>query len=135
MSSPRRPGRLTGLVMKAGAWRLAAGLAAAACWVALGVLSLLPAERMARTSLGGLAEHCMAYAGTGVLTALGLGAARAWRAGVLLVAYAGALEVGQHFSPGRHPAWLDWVASSSGALAGVAGAVLIAPRLWAVLQR
>ena len=115
--------------------RLALGVAASCCWAALGVLSLLPAEEMVRTGLNGQAEHVMAYAGTGLLSALAWPRFGRWRVAAALVAYAGALELGQHLSPGRHPAWIDWLASSSGALAGVWCAALVAAWLWPGLRR
>jgi len=37
-----------------------------------------------------------------------------WSIAALLSAYAGVLELGQMYVPGRHAALLDWMASSSG---------------------
>jgi VanZ family protein len=98
---------LTGIARAAG-W---------ACIVLLAMLSLLPADEMVRTTLGGQLEHASAYAGTAVL--LELAYRRPVRIAVALLSYAAILELLQHFSPGRHPAVADWIASSVGALAGV----------------
>jgi hypothetical protein len=46
-------------------------LGAWACVVALAFLSLLPADEMVRTSLGGHVEHAIAYGGTALLPGLG----------------------------------------------------------------
>jgi VanZ family protein len=93
--------------------------AAWACIVLLGVLSLLPGEEMIRTGINTRIEHVIAYMGTMFL----VGAAYGLRLGLFrlvprLVAYAGVLEIGQNFSPGRHASVLDFAASSSGVIAG-----------------
>jgi VanZ family protein len=36
----------------------------------------------------------------------------------MLIAYAGVLEIGQNFSPGRHASVFDFAASSCGVIAG-----------------
>ena len=90
------------------------------CVVLLAVLSLLPAEEMVRTSLGGHIEHATAYAGTALLIGLGYPAWGWRRIAAVLVIYAGVLELLQNFSPGRHPAILDWLSSSIGAMIGLA---------------
>jgi VanZ family protein len=103
--------------------RAATGWRRAAAWSCVGVLavlSLLPAEEVVRTGLGGLIEHAMAYAGTAFLMGLAYRSQPPGRIAVVLVAYAGALELLQHLSPGRHPAVGDWLASSVGALIGTA---------------
>lgn len=74
---------------------------------------------MVRTRLGGHAEHMIAYAGTAALLRLSY-PTRGKQAFVALVIYAGLLELLQNFSPGRHPAVLDWLSSSTGALLGIA---------------
>ena len=99
------------------------------CVVLLAVLSLLPAEEMVRTSLGGHMEHATAYAGTALLIGLSYPAHRWKRIAAGLVAYAGVLELLQNFSPGRHPAILDWLSSSTGALIGLAF-VHMADEVW-----
>lgn len=93
-------------------------LAAWGCVGLLAVLSLLPAEEMVRTSLGGHVEHAMAYAGTALLARLGYREHKAGWAVLALVTYVGALEYLQHFSAGRSPAVEDWLAGSIGVLIG-----------------
>ena len=56
--------------------RVALRLAAWSCIVLIAVLSLLPAEEMVRTSLGGHVEHMLAYAGTVFITGLAYARAR-----------------------------------------------------------
>lgn len=90
------------------------------CVILLAVLSLLPAEKMIRTSLGGHIEHVIAYGGTALLIGSGYPAWGWKRIATLLGIYAGILELLQNFSPGRHPAVLDWLSSSAGALIGIA---------------
>jgi len=41
--------------------KLVAGMATAGCVGMIGLLSLMPAEKVARTSLGGHVEHVLAY--------------------------------------------------------------------------
>ena len=84
------------------------------CVALLAVLSLLPAEDMARTGLPGWVEHFVAYAGSSAIAMAGYGASR----GIAQIiggfwVYAGILEYLQHFSPGRHPAIGDFAASLS----------------------
>jgi VanZ family protein len=90
------------------------------CVILLAVLSLLPAEEMVRTSLGGHIEHAIAYAGTALMIGLGYPTWGWKRMAIALVIYAGVLELLQNFSPGRHPAVLDWLSSSTGVLIGIA---------------
>jgi VanZ family protein len=92
------------------------------CTLLLAVLSLLPAEEMVRTRLSGHIEHAMAYAATTLLLRLGYGHWGWLRPTAALVCYAGALELMQHFSPGRHPGVDDWIASSMGVVLGSAAA-------------
>ncbi len=108
--------------------RSAAGLRAAAwgCVVLLAVLSLLPAEEMVRTGVGGRIEHVAAYAGTALLAGHGYRARGLGRIAAMLVAYAAGLELLQDFSPGRRSAIGDWLASSGGVLLGI-GVAHLAP--------
>ena len=92
------------------------------CVLLVAVLSLLPAEEMVRTSLGGHIEHAMSYAATTLLLRLGYGRWQWWPPTAALVCYAGVLELMQHLSPGRHAAVDDWMASSAGVLLGSAAA-------------
>ena len=78
------------------------------CVVLLAFLSLLPAEDMARTGFPGELEHFAAYAGSVAIgmAGYGLNDSRLLVIGSFWL-YAGVLEYLQHFSPGRHPAFLD----------------------------
>jgi VanZ family protein len=89
------------------------------CVLVIAVLSLLPADAMVRTGIDGRIEHFIAYAGTMLIAGFGYGMQRGGSFKmVALCAYAGVLELLQNFSPGRHPSFLDFMASSSGVLAG-----------------
>jgi VanZ family protein len=94
-------------------------VAAWSCIALLAALSLLPAEDMARTGIDGRLEHFIAYAGAGAVAALAYNRAAGWRLAAWFAAYAALLEAGQNFSPGRHPAPIDAVASALGAAAGI----------------
>jgi VanZ family protein len=94
-------------------------VAAWTCVVLLAVLSWLPADDMVRTGVDTRIEHVIAYMGT----MLFVGAAYALRFGLLrvvamLIGYAGILELGQNFSPGRDSSVLDFAASSFGVIVG-----------------
>jgi VanZ family protein len=94
-------------------------LAAWFCIVLLAVLSWLPGAEMVRTGLDGHIEHFIAYCGTMIVIAMAYGEAVGLRRPtLLLVVYAGILELGQNFSPGRHPAVADFASSSLGAIVG-----------------
>ena len=73
-----------------------------ACLVLLATLAWLPAQAMTRTSLGGHAEHLIAYLATTIVMGLALkkGPSPAVQC-VLLIAYATILEAGQIYAPGR----------------------------------
>jgi VanZ family protein len=92
----------------------------------LAFLSLLPAEDVTRTGLPGGLEHFAAYAGSAAIGmgGYGLNGSRAPIIGAFWL-YAGVLEYLQHFSPGRHPAVLDFAASALGALCGGIAVILI----------
>src|SRR5438132_3835025 len=100
------------------------------CIILLAILSLWPGEglsflhvlpklKMMRTGLPGQLEHFVAYAGSAAIGMTGYGPSRG---GVRVIGgfwvYAAILEYLQHFSPGRHPSVLDFVASALGALCG-----------------
>jgi VanZ family protein len=94
-------------------------IAAWTCVVLLAVLSWLPADDMVRTAVNGRIEHFIAYMGAMLLVS----AAYAHRLGLLrlmaiLIGYAGMLELGQNFSPGRQSSVFDFAASSFGVIAG-----------------
>ena len=105
-------------------------VAFAGCIVGLAVLALLPAAAMTRSSLGGHAEHFIAYLGTTMV--MGLAFRQRSRLAlqcVLLAGYAGILEMGQLYSPGRHAAFQDFAVSSSGVVAGGLLLWMALPRL------
>lgn len=92
------------------------------CLLIVLLLSLLPGVYMRRTSMGQEMEHVVAYLGATFVFASG------WRdygirysVGILLffVALGGAMELFQHYSPGRAPRWIDFWASAAGAVIGV----------------
>jgi VanZ family protein len=104
-------------------------VAFAGCIIGLAILALLPAEAMRRSSLGGHAEHFIAYLGTTIVMGLAFRQRpRLVLRCALLVGYAAILETGQLYSPGRHAAFQDFAFSSSGII--VAGLLL-----WLVLPR
>jgi VanZ family protein len=89
------------------------------CLVALAALAWLPAQVMTRTSLGGHAEHLIAYLATTMV--MGLAFKRRPRPAVqcvLLIAYAAILEAGQIYAPGRHASLQDLAFSSAGVVLG-----------------
>lgn len=118
--------------------RTAAPFARALFYLALltiAVLSLVPGQSRPHTDFPGPAEHFAAYAGAGLLLALGYVSTRQRLVGLLGLATAsGVFELLQHFSPGRNPSAFDALASSCGAAFGVAvGAALfavLAPRFF-----
>jgi VanZ family protein len=90
-----------------------------ACIVALATLAWLPAKAMTRTTLGGHAEHLIAYLGTAIV--MGLAFQKSPRLAVqcvLLIVYAGVLEAGQLYSPGRRASFQDLAFSSAGVVLG-----------------
>jgi VanZ family protein len=96
-------------------------LAALACLLLLAVLAWLPADKMVRTGVDGRIEHFIAYLGTAIIVlAAYIQQLGVWRLGAMLVCYAGVLELGQYFSPGRHLSVFDFAASSFGVIAGSA---------------
>ena len=89
------------------------------CIVALMTLAWLPEEVMRRTTLGGHAEHFIAYLGTS--TIMGLAFRKSPRLVVLcvlLIMYAAILEGRKLYSPGRHASFRDLVFSSAGVVIG-----------------
>jgi VanZ family protein len=82
-------------------------------------LSWIPATLEIRTGMAGQIEHAIAYCGTGAILALAYQEPRRWRMAVGLVALAGILEIGQLWVPGRTSQFIDFAASSAGAVAGV----------------
>ena len=82
----------------------------------LGVASWLPAEEMIRTSADARLEHAAAYLISGLAVFTAYPRRLKWLIAILMPYYAGILEFGQLFSPGRHSAILDWASSSGGVL-------------------
>ena len=104
--------------------KTAGRLLATSCIVAVAILSLLPSAMTARTGVGGHIEHMVAYAGTAFVAAAVFSA---WaRVAIALLAYAGALEIMQHLSPGRTPSLADFMFSAGGILAGIGALALLA---------
>jgi VanZ family protein len=85
----------------------------------LTMLAWLPAHAMTRTSLGGHAEHLLAYLATTIVMGLALpGRPRLAVQGVLLIGYAAILEVGQLHTAGRHASFDDFAFSAAGVSIG-----------------
>jgi hypothetical protein len=96
-----------------------------ACVTALALLSLVPGDFMVRTGAPGLAEHFVAYLGTGAIAGLGYRRRVGFvQIAALLIAYAGLLEISQHWIPGRHSDLLDFATGSAGVAVGVAPLLL-----------
>jgi VanZ family protein len=89
------------------------------CIIAFATLAWLPAKAVTRTKLGGHAEHLIAYLGIAIV--MGLAFQKRPRLAVqcaLLIAFAGVLEAGQLYSPGRHASFQDLAFSSAGVVIG-----------------
>jgi VanZ family protein len=99
-----------------------------ACVLTIVMLSLVPGDVRPHTGFPGRAEHFMAYAGTGLLFALGYrGLGQRMLALIGTAIASGAFEVLQSFVPGRSPSFLDALASTSGLAFGLlSGAILSA---------
>ena len=82
----------------------------------LGVASWLPAEEMIRTGADGRLEHAAAYLISGLAVFTAYSRRFKWLIAILMMCYAGILEFGQLWVPGRHAGILDWAASSGGVL-------------------
>ena len=83
---------------------------------------------MVRTGFPGQLEHF----GSAAIATAGYGLNRsATRVIGCFWLYAGILEYLQDFSPGRHPAFLDFAASAMGSLCGGVAVALLAPSLYA----
>jgi VanZ family protein len=106
--------------------KTASRLAAWACLVTVAFLSLLPAEQMKRTSLGGHTEHALAYVGTAFIVATAYCEHGVMRIVFTLFAYAGGLEFLQRFSPGRTSNLEDYFFSVIGIFVGSGTFVFLA---------
>jgi VanZ family protein len=111
-------------------WERTLQIASGVCLGALAILSLLPANQVVRTDLGGHLEHVIGYAGTSFLCTAGWrGGAEPWLVFFALLAYAGALEFMQRFAPGRLSSLIDFIFSGSGVLIGVLALTMV--KAWA----
>lgn len=108
--------------------RTASRVAAWGCLTAIAVLSLMPAEQMTRSGLGGHVEHVLAYAGTALTVAMAYAQRGVSRIMYVLLGYAGCLEFLQRFSPGRTSSFLDFTMSGAGVLIGIAAFALLSRR-------
>jgi VanZ family protein len=99
------------------------------CVIALAILAWAPAHAMTRTSLGGHAEHLVAYLGTAMVVGLTsrTGSQLAVQC-LLLIGYAAILECGQLYAAGRHASFQDFGFSAAGVLMG--GLVVWTARRW-----
>jgi VanZ family protein len=101
-----------------------------ACVIVFAALAWLPASAMTRTSLGGHAEHLIAY--LGAVTVMGF-ATRTTPQHVVqclvLIGYAAILEAGQLYAIGRQASFQDFAFSSCGVVIGAA-LVWIARACW-----
>jgi VanZ family protein len=94
-------------------------IALVTCITVLAMLAWLPANAMTRTSLGGHAEHLLAYLATTIVMGLAFpGRPRLAVQAVLLIGYAAILEVGQLQAPGRHASFDDFAFSAAGVSIG-----------------
>ena len=108
-------------------------IAFVSCIVVLAMLAWLPANAMTRTTLGGHAEHLIAYLATTIVMGLAFpGSRRLAVHGILLIGYAAILEVGQLHVPGRHASFDDFGFSATGVAIGVLCLWIARARLSAV---
>jgi hypothetical protein len=109
-----------------------AWIARRAAWVCIAVLAILswtPGDEMIRTGAPGDLEHVAAYLITGSVVAVGYSSRLGyWLLALLLCAWAGVLETGQLWVPGRHAQLIDFAASSIGAILGISS--VAAYRRW-----
>ena len=108
------------VLTRVGAW---------SCVVAIAVLSLLPADDLVRTDLGGHAEHIFAYAVTTLIVALAYTRLHVALVFAALTGYAACLEYLQRFSPGRNSSLVDLAFSALGVVVGL-GAFVLVSKLW-----
>jgi VanZ family protein len=95
------------------------------CVVAIVVLSLVSPALRPITKLPHNVEHLAIFAITGLALALGY-PGRLARNMMLLVVFAGTIELAQFVTPGRHPRLIDFVVDAASACVGAALAALIA---------
>jgi hypothetical protein len=105
--------------------------AAIGCIGALPILAWLPATFLARTGLGGHAEHFVAYLSTAIVIGLAFQESpRLMVLCVVLILYAAALEAGQLFMLGRHASFQDLAFSAAGVLIGGLLLLIARPIVW-----
>ena len=96
--------------------------------IAIGVLSLAPGDLRPHTGAPGPLEHVAAYCGTAGLLTFGYRKCCHPLVIVLCLSiYSAALEIAQIQIPGRHAAFFDFAASTTGAVIGSA-------LVWVVLR-
>jgi VanZ family protein len=95
--------------------------------LALLIVSWTPQAYVVRSGmLSGHAEHLVAYCVSGGLTcAVLVNRFAAWQVAAIVVAYAGFLEFGQMFVPGRRAAIDDFSVSAAGVIAGICACVML----------
>jgi hypothetical protein len=91
---------------------------------ALALASWTPGEYMLRTGASGRLEHIVAYFISALLWVAGYPRGTQWIIGSALAVYAGVLEVGQIYVPGRHSQVEDFAASCLGI------SLIVLPSLW-----
>ena len=99
-----------------------------AAWVAVGLLAvvtLVPAPERPQSGLGSGLEHVAAYAVTAAAFSFS-STTRRWKILLALFLYAALLEFLQHYAPGRHARFGDFLTSCAGVVVGVSGAWLLA---------
>jgi len=94
--------------------------------VAIVVVSLVPGDARPNTGLPGQIDHIITYCGTAGILGLGYPATKS-RFGtmVMLISLAATLEVAQRWIPGRHPQFIDFVASVAGTCLGMLAAMVV----------
>jgi VanZ family protein len=87
------------------------------------VASWAPHGYMPRSEfLTGHVEHFIVYCLGGLACTILAWRHAAWQVAAVLMVYAGILELGQAFVPGRHAAFGDFMMSAAGAVTGVTAA-------------
>lgn len=92
---------------------------AAALWIVIAGLSLVPGSERPHTGYSSDMEHLMAYFGTGAITALTFRSTPTIWLALPFFAASAIFEFVQILIPGRSPLFENWLASSLGALFGI----------------
>jgi VanZ family protein len=98
-----------------------------AAWLsvlALAVASWTPGQHMVRTSAPGDLEHVAAYLISALIWVTAYPRLSPWLIGGALAIWAGVLEIGQIYVPGRHSQFEGFAASCLGV------ALVVLPTLW-----